>query len=64
MNLKGMHYVIHYLNCCRALELAVKHQVYIEIVVGLRQRYLEEYEKKETNKMFQKYRKEVCVGFF
>ncbi len=46
-------------NWDRALELAVKYQQYVEIVIGFRQRYLEEYEKKETNKMFLKYRKEV-----
>ncbi|RNA13955.1 intraflagellar transport 80 -like protein [Brachionus plicatilis] len=48
-------------NWERALELAVKYQNYIEIVIGFRQRYLEEYEKKETIKMFLKYRKEVDV---
>jgi hypothetical protein len=41
------------------LELAVKYQNYIEIVIGFRQRYLEEYEKQEKNKIFLKYRKEV-----
>ena len=43
------------------MELAVKYQMYVEIVVGFRQRYLEEYEKQEKNKMFLKYRKEVDV---
>jgi len=33
--------------------------MYVEIVIGFRQRYLEEYEKQEKNKMFIKYRKEV-----
>lgn len=33
--------------------------MYIEIVIGLRQKYLEEYEKQEKSKMFIKYRKEV-----
>jgi intraflagellar transport protein 80 len=41
--------------------LAIKHQSHLEIVIGLRQRYLEEYEKKETNKMYLKYRKEVDI---
>ena len=50
-------------NWDRALELAVKYQQYVEIVIGFRQRYLEEYEKKETNKMFLKYRKEVIFFF-
>ena len=35
--------------------------MYVEIVIGFRQRYLEEYEKQEKNKMFLKYRKEVDV---
>jgi hypothetical protein len=47
------------LHLKRALELAVKYQNYIEIVIGFRQRYLEEYEKQEKNKIFLKYRKEV-----
>lgn len=48
-------------NWDRALELAVKYQNYIDIVIGFRQRYLEEYEKQEKNKMFLKYRKEVSL---
>jgi len=43
------------------LELAVKHQKYIEIVIGVRQKYLEEYEKQEKNKLFLKYKKDVSV---
>lgn len=31
----------------------------MDIVIGFRQRYLEEYEKQEKNKLFLKYRKEV-----
>ena len=48
-------------NWDRALELAVKYQVHLEIVMGLRKKYLEEYEKKETNKAFLKMRNEVDV---
>jgi hypothetical protein len=50
---------INFLFGFRALELAVKHQKYIEIVIGVRQKYLEEYEKEEKNKLFLKYKKEV-----
>lgn len=46
-------------NWERALELAIKHQNYIEIVIGFRMRYLEECDKKETIKLFIKHRKEV-----
>jgi intraflagellar transport protein 80 len=48
-------------NWERALELAVKYQSYLDIVVGCRSRFLEEYEKKETIKQFVKYGKEVDV---
>jgi intraflagellar transport protein 80 len=52
------------LNLCqynwdRALELAIKYQVHLDIVMGLRKRYLEEYEKQEKNKLFLKYKNEV-----
>ena len=50
-------------NWDRALEIAVKYQQYVEIVIVFIKRYLEEYEKKETNKMFLKYRKEVIFFF-
>ena len=43
--------------------MAVKYQMYVEIVIGLRQKYLEEYEKQEKSKMFIKYRKEVKLHF-
>lgn len=46
----------------RALELAIKHQNYMDIVIGFRQRFLEEYEKPEKNKLFLKYRKEVSLS--
>lgn len=36
----------------------------MDIVIGFRQRYLEEYEKQEKNKLFLKYRKEVIYLLF
>ena len=44
---------------CRALELAVKHKTHVDTVIAYRQRYLHNFEKKETNKRFLQYEKGV-----
>jgi len=46
---------------CRALELAVKHKTHIDTVLAYRQRYLHNFDKKETNKHFKQYSESVCV---
>jgi len=43
----------------RALELSVKYQVHLDTVIGYRQRYIEQFDKKETNAKYQKYASEV-----
>jgi intraflagellar transport protein 80 len=49
-------------NWDRALELAIKYQSHLNIVMGLRIKYLEEYEKQEKNKNFLKYKNEVQIN--
>ena len=49
-------------NWDRALELAVKYEMHMDIVFGIRKKYLEEYEKKEKNKMFLKHKNEVKLN--
>ncbi|KAK6042744.1 hypothetical protein COOONC_19751, partial [Cooperia oncophora] len=39
----------------RAIELAIKHNSYLDIVMGYRQRYLEKLGRKETDKTFLRY---------
>ena len=39
----------------RALELAVKHKTNVDTVLAHRQRYLDNFDKKETNKRFLQY---------
>ncbi len=39
----------------RALELAVKHKTHVDTVLAHRQQFLENFEKKETNKRFLQY---------
>ena len=47
--------------CRRALELAVKHKTHIDTVVAYRQRYLHNFDKKETNKRFIQYAEGVRI---
>ncbi|XP_037765386.1 intraflagellar transport protein 80 homolog isoform X3 [Chelonia mydas] len=42
-------------NWDRALELAVKHKTHVDTVLGYRQKFLEDFGKKETNKRFLQY---------
>lgn len=37
---------------CRALDLALKHKIHVDTVCAYRQKYLEESDRKETNKKF------------
>ena len=39
----------------RALEIALKYKTHIDTVLAFRQRYLEKFERKETNKRFIQY---------
>lgn len=45
----------------RALELAVKHKTHVDTVLAYRQRYLHNFEKKETNKRYLQYEKGVEI---
>ena len=47
----------------RALEIAVKHKVHVDTVVGYRQKYLAEFEKKETNSKFLSVMNQVSVDW-
>ncbi|XP_039345248.1 intraflagellar transport protein 80 homolog isoform X3 [Mauremys reevesii] len=46
---------INLYNWDRALELAVKHKTHVDTVLGYRQKFLEDFGKKETNKRFLQY---------
>jgi len=47
----------------RALEIAVKHRSHVDTVLGYRQKYLEEFGKRETNKQFLQYEGQVEVNW-
>ena len=47
----------------RALELAVKYNKYIEVVVGYRELYLKELNKQETDSQFKTYSAKVKVDW-
>jgi len=49
---------------CRALELAVKHKTHLDTVLAYRQRYLHNFDKRETNKRFIQYAEgvRICRG--
>lgn len=57
-------YICYYLFIYRALELVVKYKIYVDIVLGYRQRYLERFDKKEKNKRFLQYSEGVGVYVF
>ncbi|XP_075793942.1 intraflagellar transport protein 80 homolog isoform X2 [Pelodiscus sinensis] len=46
---------INLYNWDRALELAVKHKTHVDTVLGYRQKFLEDFGKKETNNRFLQY---------
>uniref|UniRef100_A0A7M4ELG6 Intraflagellar transport 80 n=1 Tax=Crocodylus porosus TaxID=8502 RepID=A0A7M4ELG6_CROPO len=46
---------INLYNWNRALELAVKHKTHVDTVLAYRQKFLEDFGKKETNKQFLQY---------
>ncbi|XP_063772228.1 intraflagellar transport protein 80 homolog isoform X1 [Pseudophryne corroboree] len=50
-------------NWERALELAVKHKTHVDTVLAYRQKYLEDFNKKETNKRFLQYAEGVEVDW-
>ncbi|XP_030071802.1 intraflagellar transport protein 80 homolog [Microcaecilia unicolor] len=52
---------INLYNWERALELAVKHKTHVDTVLAFRQKYLEDFSKKETNQRFLQYAEGVEV---
>ncbi|XP_041119958.1 intraflagellar transport protein 80 homolog isoform X2 [Polyodon spathula] len=54
---------INLYNWDRALELAVKHKTHVDTVLAHRQKYLEDFSKKETNKRFLQYSEGVVVDW-
>lgn len=50
----------------RALELAVKHKTHVDTVLAYRQKYLNDFNKKETNERFLQYAEGVssCVNWY
>ncbi|KAJ1088022.1 hypothetical protein NDU88_001181 [Pleurodeles waltl] len=52
---------INLYNWERALELAVKHKTHVDTVLAYRQKYLEDFNKQETNKRFLQYAEGVVV---
>ncbi|NXC47694.1 IFT80 protein, partial [Penelope pileata] len=48
-------------NWDRALELAVKHKTHVDTVLAYRQKFLEDFGKKETNKRFLQYAEGVSI---
>uniref|UniRef100_A0A8C7YCK0 Intraflagellar transport 80 homolog (Chlamydomonas) n=1 Tax=Oryzias sinensis TaxID=183150 RepID=A0A8C7YCK0_9TELE len=49
-------------NWERALELAVKHKTHVDTVLAYREKFLQKFGKKETNKRFLHYSEGVCFG--
>ncbi|XP_002738919.2 intraflagellar transport protein 80 homolog [Saccoglossus kowalevskii] len=50
-------------NWDRALELAVKHKTHVDTVLAYRQKFLDDFDKKETNKRFLQYAEGVEVNW-
>lgn len=46
----------------RALELAVKHKTHVDTVLAYRQKFLQKFGRKETNKRFLQYAEGVSLG--
>lgn len=57
---------LHSLHCfgSRALELAVKHKTHVDTVLAYRQKFLQKFGRKETNKRFLEYSEAVCCERF
>ncbi|XP_074924532.1 intraflagellar transport protein 80 homolog [Chelonoidis abingdonii] len=54
---------INLYNWDRALELAVKHKTHVDTVLGYRQKFLEDFGKKETSKRFLQYAEGLDVDW-
>ncbi|KAM4659436.1 intraflagellar transport protein 80 homolog isoform 2-T2 [Amazona ochrocephala] len=52
---------INLYNWDRALELAVKHKTHVDTVLAYRQKFLEDFGRKETNKRFLQYAEGVSI---
>ncbi|XP_046379883.1 intraflagellar transport protein 80 homolog [Haliotis rufescens] len=50
-------------NWDRSLELAVKHKTHVDTVLGHRLKYLDRFDKKETNKRFLQYKEGIEVDW-
>lgn len=59
-----MSYVCFPLFYDRALELAVKHKTHVDTVLAHRQKYLENFDRKETSKRFLQYAQGVSIYIF
>ncbi|KAL6734894.1 hypothetical protein Aduo_005385 [Ancylostoma duodenale] len=51
------------LRWSRALDIAVKHNQFLEVVIGYRQRYLEKLGREESDEKFLRYKGEVEIDF-
>ncbi|MEQ2191149.1 Intraflagellar transport protein 80 [Xenoophorus captivus] len=51
-------------NWNRALELAVKHKTHVDTVLAYREKFLQRFGRKETNKRFLQYSEGVCFDIF
>jgi hypothetical protein len=60
---KNMHLFknVLYFGCCRALELAIKHKTHVDTVLFFRKKYLETFDKPETNLKFLQFKDEVRI---
>ncbi|CAG0918271.1 unnamed protein product, partial [Notodromas monacha] len=47
----------------RALDLAVKHKTHLDTVLGYRKRYLDRFERQETNKKFEQFSQNVKIDW-
>lgn len=47
----------------KALDLALKHKSYLDIVIGFRNKHLERFERKETNNRYLQYSKDVEIDW-
>lgn len=55
---------INLFRWARALDLALKHKVHVDTVLAYRQKYLQSFEREETNQKFLQHFKQVRVEFF
>lgn len=47
----------------RALDLAIKHKTHVDTVLAFRQKYLEDFQKEETNDRFKEYMNEIDIDW-